>query len=106
MQQSHVFVRSHVVQPEQPEYSKRLGRLLRAARRKRDLTQKQLAEKMHLTQPIVARYESGKRAIDIIEFVLVARALGLAPAKLLRRLEKEMFPEDSGKQDASPPPHD
>lgn len=95
-----------MIQPEKSEYSKRLGRLLRVARRKRDLTQKQLAEKTHLTQPIVARYESGKRAIDIIEFVLMARALGLAPAKLLRRLEKEMFPEGGQGQDASPSPHD
>jgi transcriptional regulator with XRE-family HTH domain len=80
-------------QPEKSEYYKRLGRILRSARRKQDVTQKQLADKLHLTQPIIARCESAQRPVDAVEFVLVARALGLVPAKLLRRLEKEMFPE-------------
>jgi len=95
-----------MVQPEESAYYKRFGRILRAARRKRDVTQKQLGEKLHLTQPIIARCESGERPVDIVEFVLAARALGLAPAKLVRRLEKEMFPEDGREQDGSPPVHD
>ena len=82
-----------MVQPEKSEYYKALGRVLRITRKKTRRDTKQLAETLHLTQPIIARCEAGKRPVDAVEFVLIARALGLVPSKVIRRLEREMFPE-------------
>jgi len=41
-------------------------------------------------QPFVARVAMGERRLDVVEFVHVARALGVKPEYLLKRLEKEI----------------
>ena len=84
--------------PETSAHYERLGRLLRAARRARDITQQQLAEKLGRKQPFVTRYEVAARRLDVIEFLECAHAIGVDPAKLLRRIEKEMFPPKATEQ--------
>ena len=59
--------------------------LLRAARKGAGLTQQALAEKLGRPQSFVAKYESGERRIDVVEFVALARALDVSPVALLRR---------------------
>jgi len=83
-----------MIQPEKPTHHERLGALLRAIRRRKDVTQKELAEKLGRGQSCVAKYEAGDRMLDVVELVRLARAMGVPPAKIVRRLERMMFPED------------
>ncbi len=54
-----------------------------AARNAAGLTQQQLADKLCQHQSFVARVESGERRIDVVELIVLARAIGVDPAKLL-----------------------
>jgi transcriptional regulator with XRE-family HTH domain len=63
-----------------------LLRLLTAARHDADLTQQGLAARLHRHQSFVAKYEGGERRLEVIEFVQICRAIGVAPEALLRKL--------------------
>lgn len=65
----------------------RLVALLIDARRRRKLTQAQLAERLGQRQPFVSEYESGRRRIDVVEFAAICAALGVKGSSLLRRWE-------------------
>ncbi len=58
------------------------------ARRRASLTQHQLAALLNVPQPTVARIETGKRKVDAVELVVIARALGIDVVDLMRRLEQ------------------
>ena len=53
------------------------------ARKRAGRSQTQLAQKLGQRQQFVSKYESGERRLDVVEFVDVARALGLDWARLL-----------------------
>jgi transcriptional regulator with XRE-family HTH domain len=53
------------------------------ARKARGLSQTDMAARLRSHQQFVSRYETGERRLDIVEFVDVARALGLNPAELI-----------------------
>jgi transcriptional regulator with XRE-family HTH domain len=57
-----------------------------AARKKAGLTQHDLAERLGKPQSFVAKYESGERRIDVVEFLAICRAIGTSPIQLLRTL--------------------
>ena len=61
---------------------------LRAARKHARLTQKDLAAKLGKRQQFVSKYESGERRLDIIEFLDVARSLGVDWRLLLHEMGK------------------
>jgi transcriptional regulator with XRE-family HTH domain len=60
------------------------------ARKEAQLTQATLAKFLNKPQSFVAKYESGERRLDAIEFILVARAIGIAPCDIIREVEQEM----------------
>lgn len=60
--------------------------LLRQARRAARMSQTELAAKLGTRQQFVSKYESGERRLDFIEFLDVARALGLEPETILKGL--------------------
>lgn len=60
--------------------------LLIAARRKADLRQQQVADRLGKPQSFVAKYEGGERRLDVIEFIGIARAIGADPVRLFRAL--------------------
>lgn len=62
----------------------RLIDLLVAVRKAADVRQRALAKKLGRPQSFVAKYESGERRLDIIEFIAIARALGADPIKLFK----------------------
>jgi transcriptional regulator with XRE-family HTH domain len=66
-----------------PQHQK-LRELLIAARKKAKLTQAEVAERLGRPQSFVAKYEGGERRLDVIEFIEVARAIGIDPVKMLR----------------------
>ena len=56
------------------------------ARQKKELTQVVLAEKLGKNQVWISKYELGNRQLDVIEFLDIARAIGVDPCRILRRL--------------------
>jgi transcriptional regulator with XRE-family HTH domain len=63
------------------------------ARKQAGVTQAQLARKLGRPQSFVSKYELGERRLDIIEFLDVAAALSISPARLLAELEARKPPE-------------
>ncbi|TAH68505.1 MAG: XRE family transcriptional regulator [Rhodopseudomonas palustris] len=63
-----------------------LQSLLVAARKKKRMTQTQLAEALGKPQSFVAKYENGERRIDVIEFVDIAAVLKVVPGDILAQI--------------------
>ena len=65
-----------------------------AARREAGMTQVELADTLGRPQPFVSYFERGERRIDVIEFVAIARALGIDSellfSRVVSRLPKEI----------------
>lgn len=59
-----------------------------AARKEAGLTQADLASKLKCHQSFVARIESGERRIDVIELIVLSRAIGTDSASLLLTAEQ------------------
>ena len=62
----------------------RLIDLLVAVRHKAGIRQQSLARKLGKPQSFVAKYEGGERRLDVVEFVIIARALDADPVKLFK----------------------
>lgn len=58
------------------------------ARKTANVTQHELARLLKKPQSFISKYERGERRLDVPEFIYIARALGLDPVKLLRRIDK------------------
>lgn len=56
------------------------------ARKAAGLTQAGMAERLQCHQSLVARIESGERRIDVVELVVLARAIGVSPSVILERV--------------------
>jgi len=56
------------------------------ARKEAGLSQAALAGKLRCHQSLIARIESGERRIDVIELVVLARAIGVEPAEIVTGL--------------------
>jgi transcriptional regulator with XRE-family HTH domain len=54
-----------------------------AARKASRVTQAELAERLGLHQSFVSKFESGDRRIDVVEFLLICRALEANPVEIL-----------------------
>jgi transcriptional regulator with XRE-family HTH domain len=65
---------------------RQLRALLRDLRRRRGLTQTEVAKRLAKPQSFVAKYECGERRLSVIEFIDVTLALGADPATVLRQL--------------------
>jgi len=59
---------------------------LTEARKAAGLTQRQLGERLKQTHTILAKVEAGERRLDVVEFIYVARALGVDPKELFGKL--------------------
>lgn len=60
---------------------------LTEARKSAGLTQSDLAERLQCHQSLVARIESGERRIDVVELVVLARAIGITAVAALDAVE-------------------
>lgn len=63
------------------------------ARIKAGLGQDELARKLKCHQSLVARLESGQRRIDVVELVVLARAIGFDPFELLAIVQAATEPD-------------
>lgn len=65
-------------------------RCMIAARKEAKLTQHTLAKSLQKPQSFVAKYENGERRLDVIEFLLIARVIGIDPCDIVRKVEQEI----------------
>ena len=59
-------------------------RVLVDARKEAGLTQEELARRVGRAQPVISLIERGVRRIDVVEFYVLARAIGVDPHALFR----------------------
>lgn len=78
-----------------PRY-KKFQEFLRQYRQSQELTQLQLAEQLKRPQSFVAKYESGERRLDLIEFLQVAETLGIDLIQFMQQLQSCPNDEPSG----------
>jgi transcriptional regulator with XRE-family HTH domain len=65
------------------EIQEAVGWRIRAARERHGWSQTQLAKRLDCTQTAVSYWESGSRALGVVELIEVAEALGVPPDTLL-----------------------
>lgn len=73
-----------------------LQRLLIERRKSLELTQREVASMLHRPQSFVAKYETGERKLDLVEFCAVARALKAEPVALFDQFVKAVDSRRAG----------
>lgn len=63
-------------------------RCMIAARKEAKLTQATLAKALEKPQSFVAKYENGERRLDVVEFLIITRVLGVDPCDILKKVEQ------------------
>lgn len=63
-----------------------VGTALAEIRKRQNVTQVELAQRLAKPQSFVSSYESGQRRIDLLELVRVAEALNLRPLDLVAEI--------------------
>jgi transcriptional regulator with XRE-family HTH domain len=61
---------------------------LAAARRRANVTQQELAGRLGKPQSFVSEYERGQRRIDVVELLVIARALDVDPIAFFTEIAK------------------
>lgn len=56
------------------------------ARQAAGLSQREFAKRLKRTNNFVWRIEAGERQVNVLEFIEIAKAAGVAPDELLRRV--------------------
>jgi hypothetical protein len=72
----------------QPADHKIVGACLAAARRRANLTQAELAARLDKPQSFASHYERCQRRIDLLEFLVIVRALGADPLEVFAEIAK------------------
>lgn len=75
-----------------PEYATAV-RLLVETRVKLDVSQRDLAQRLGKPRSFVTKIEARERRVDMVEFIAIARALGMSPGQLMSELADAM-PDD------------
>jgi len=65
-----------------------LGRAIAEIRGSRGMSQEEFAATIGCSQSFVARVELGTRRLDVVELVVLARAMKVDAAELFRRVEE------------------
>ena len=67
-------------------------RVLVDARKSAGLTQRELAARIGRPYTVIANIERGERQIDVVEFIAIARALGVSEQELMARVAEAIGP--------------
>ena len=59
-----------------------MPQVLRAARLATELSQADLARRLRKPQSFVSKIETGERSLNVVEFAIIARAIGVDPLAL------------------------
>ena len=70
------------------EHYKVVGACLAAARRRANVTQQQLAARLDKPQSFVSEYERGQRRVDVVELLVISRALSVDPLALFTEIAR------------------
>jgi transcriptional regulator with XRE-family HTH domain len=65
-------------------------RTLVEARKAQNLSQHELARRLGRPQSFVSKYERGERRLDVVEFLHVARELGLSATDIMAEMERKL----------------
>ena len=74
----------------QPEHHQVVGAALADARQRANMTQVELARRLGKPQSVVSAFEAGKRRVDVIEFLLIVRALGADPVEIFAEIARSV----------------
>ena len=72
----------------EPEQYRTVGACLAAARGRANLTQTEAAERLGRKQTFVSEIERGLRRVDVLEIVLISRALDANPLQLFAEVTR------------------
>ena len=78
--------KSDKVASERARLKRAMIAVAKASREDKDLSRQVLAERLGLTYRQVVNMEHGRRAISFEDFVLLAKAIGVEPSELLKRV--------------------
>lgn len=65
-----------------------LVKILKAERQKRAIPQTAVAKQLREKQNWMSRVERGMRRVDVCEFLLLSKAIGFNPVKVIRQLTR------------------
>ena len=72
-----------------------LMEVLREARLAAGMTQADLASRLGRPQSYVAKIETGERRVEVVEFILLAQALGRSPGEMVEEVTRHAVGEPS-----------
>ncbi|MBD5405645.1 helix-turn-helix transcriptional regulator [bacterium] len=64
---------------------KYLLQLLKSYRKKANLTQKELADKLDVNQSLISKIESGERKINLIELIMIFKVMNFNPLEIIEK---------------------
>jgi DNA-binding transcriptional regulator YiaG len=67
-----------------------VGEVLAVARRRANITQVELARRLGKPQSFVSAFEAGKRRVDLVEFMVIVRALGADPVEIFAEIVRSV----------------
>jgi transcriptional regulator with XRE-family HTH domain len=68
-------------------------RALIEGRKTAQLRQVDLAERLGKPQSFISKYETRERRLDVVEFLMIAREIGLDPHQLIDQMADELGPK-------------
>ena len=68
--------------------NKEIARLLASERKRKNLTQAEVAQKLRKPQSFVSKYESGQRQLTTADFIAVCKAIGIKSSSFLYAFER------------------
>ena len=74
----------------QPQHYQIVGAALAAVRQRANMTQVELAAQLGKPQSVISAYEAGARRVDMIEFLLIVRALGADPVEIFAEIARSV----------------
>jgi transcriptional regulator with XRE-family HTH domain len=74
----------------QLEHYEIVGGVLAAARQRANITQVELARRLGKPQSVVSAIEAGTRRVDIVEFLVIVRALESDPVEIFAEIVRSL----------------
>ena len=72
------------------EHYEVVGAALTVARQRANLTQVQLAKRVGKPQSMISTIEAGMRRVDLVEFLVIVRALGTDPVEIFTEIASSL----------------
>jgi transcriptional regulator with XRE-family HTH domain len=77
---------THKAQRQREHWDRAVIAAVASARKDRDVTQAELAERLGWSREIVSNIEQGRRGVTVSDLILIGRALNIEPETLFRRI--------------------